>query len=273
MWFCREEGPLKILATYVNQLVSSSLDLSSAQLFQHAQLGLNGSVPNRTVVAVARQTLTTIGVPNVRVMLRVPNWADGPGGGVSITIDGNRIPALPSSYVPVELATGQRLASEFGMAIRLERVTDYRTECVSSYLAAFHGGFCPQQFHSIHVGPLLMVALICELNDCQCHNPLNCTNSELILDSEASLRRPWEWIKRDEVAMRGGDPSDLRLRATGVDGRVFPLRSLAYVSEERYLVYLNVSFSEDADPGPRPRLKSDDGAPTCAAATQGLAAA
>lgn len=57
------------------------------------------------------------------------------------------------------------------------------------------------------------------------------------------MEHPERWIERDEARMTDAAPGDLRLLARGADGRVFPLRSLAYVLDEPYFVYLNVSLA------------------------------
>ena len=94
-------------------------------------------------------------------------------------------------------------------------------------------------------GPLLMVAVPCSNTTSLCawQSPLNCTASSLVLKDQATMNRPWEFIERDEARMAGAAPGDLRLLAKGADGRVFPLRSLAFVVDEPYFVYLNISLA------------------------------
>ena len=75
--------------------------------------------------------------------------------GLHSSQDASAIPLLtgltapPGSYARLELKAGARLVAEFGMGVRLQRVTEYRTACVEGFSKI--GGFCPQQFYSIHV--------------------------------------------------------------------------------------------------------------------------
>ena len=155
---------------YVNQLVSSTLNLHNGlQLEQQVDIGLPPPSGRTDTVAIARQSIRLVSIRSSqpvahgsqKILLRIPGWTDGRRGGALVILNSSRPEAQtnvtpPSgSYLPLWLTPqgaadhSSAVIADFEMRVRLKRVTEYRTSCVAGFSTI--GGFCPQQFYSIHV--------------------------------------------------------------------------------------------------------------------------